>query len=195
MEENTKNTKHHNNDEDDGKLMEHNYDGIQELDNPPPRWIMALFYITIAFAIVYAAYYFWLDVGDTQDTEYVRKSESHDNKYQLANQSSDALVLLDDPNSIEEGKQIFTEMNCAACHGLLGEGNVIGPNITDEFTIHGCDFQSVFNIIKNGNPVKGMTAFKGQISDNKIQLVSSYVISLKGTKPVNAKEAQGEKCD
>ena len=86
-------------------------------------------------------------------------------------------------------------MNCFACHGMNGEGNAIGPNLTDDAWMHGCDFQSVFNIVKNGNPAKGMTAFKGQISDTKIQKVSSYIVSLVGTNPANAKEAQGEKCN
>ena len=67
MKEDTQNSNHQNPEVEDEKLMEHNYDGIQELDNPPPTWIMALFYITIAIAIIYAAYYFWLDVGDDQD--------------------------------------------------------------------------------------------------------------------------------
>jgi len=195
MEENTKNSKHQNNNDVDENLMDHDYDGIQELNNPAPRWIMAIFYITIAFAIIYAAYYFWLDVGDTQDAEYARKSQIHDAKYQMANQSSNELVILTDAVSLEEGKAIFTEMNCIACHGVVGEGNAIGPNLTDDSWISGCDFQSVFNIIKNGNPVKGMTAFKGQISDAKIQQVSSYVISMKGSNPANAKAPQGEKCN
>ncbi len=179
----------------DDKLMDHDYDGIQELDNPPPTWIMAIFYITIAFAIIYAAYYFWLGVGDSQDAEYARKSQKHDEQYQIANLSSDYLVLLTDASAIEEGKIIYNEMNCFACHGMNGEGNAIGPNITDEYWISGCDFKSVFSIIKNGNPAKGMTAFKGQISDDKIQKVSSYVLTLKGTNPANAKDPQGEKCE
>ena len=172
----------------------HNYDGIEELDNPPPRWIMALFYITIAFAIIYGAYYFWLDVGDHQDAEYARKSAKHDQKFQVANLSSDELVLLTDAADLEEGKKIYSDMNCFACHGMNGEGNAIGPNMTDDYWIHGCDFQSVFNVIKNGEPAKGMTAFKGQISDSQIQKVSSYVISLMGSNPANAKAAQGELC-
>ena len=179
----------------DEKLMDHNYDGIQELDNPPPRWIMAIFYITIAFAIIYAANYFWLGVGDSQDEEYVRKSMKHDQKYKIANMSSDDLVLLTDATAIEEGKTIYSEMNCFACHGMSGEGNAVGPNMTDDYWIHGCDFKSVFNIIKNGNPAKGMTAFKGQISDEKIQKVSSYILTMKGTNPANAKDPQGEKCE
>lgn len=179
----------------DDHIMDHNYDGIQELDNPPPRWIMALFYITIGFSIIYGAYYFWLDVGDHQDTEYVKKSEKHDEKFHIANLSSDELVLLSDADDLEEGKTIFKEMNCFACHGMNGEGNAIGPNLTDEFWLTGCKFQNVFNTIKNGVPAKGMTAFKGQMSDDKIQKVASYVLSLSGTNPANAKAPQGEKCE
>lgn len=178
----------------DEKLMDHDYDGIQELDNPPPRWIMAIFYITIAFAILYGAYYFWLGVGDTQDEEYARKSAQHDKEYEIKKLSGEDLVLLTDAESIAEGKKIFSEMNCFACHGMNGEGNAIGPNLTDEYWINGCDFKSVFNIIKNGKSAKGMTAFKGQLSDEKIQKVGSYIVSLKETNPANAKAPQGEKC-
>lgn len=195
MKEDTQNSNHQNPEIEDEKIMEHDYDGIQELDNPPPTWIMAMFYITIAISIIYAAYYFWLDVGDTQDMEYARKSELHDSKYQLVNKSSEDLMLLIDETSLAEGKQIYTDMNCFTCHGLNGEGNAIGPNLTDDFSIHGCDFQSVFSIVKNGNPVKGMAAFKGQISDAKIQIVSSYVMSLRNTNPDNPKDPQGESCE
>ena len=86
-------------------------------------------------------------------------------------------------------------MSCFACHGMNGEGNAIGPNLTDNAWISGCDFPSVFNMIKNGNPAKGMTAFRTQLSDAKIQQVASYVLSLRGTDPANAKEPQGEQCE
>jgi len=76
----TDNTQH---DPHDKHMTDHNYDGIQELDNPPPIWIMALFYITIGFSIIYGAYYFWLKQGDHQDAEYIRKSETHNQKYRL----------------------------------------------------------------------------------------------------------------
>lgn len=178
----------------DEKLMDHDYDGINELDNPPPRWIMAIFYITIGFSILYGAYYFWLGVGDSQDEEYARKSAMHDEKYQAAGISADELVQLTAAADIEEGKQIFNEMNCFACHGMNGEGNPVGPNLTDDFWIHGCSFQNVFNIIKNGNPGKGMTAFKSQLSDERIQKVASYVMTLRGTNPPNAKAPQGVEC-
>lgn len=196
MEENTQNSQPLGDGDMETHDAEHNYDGIQELDNPPPRWIMALFYITIGFSIIYAAYFFWYDVGDLQDAQYVKKSEQHDAKYQMATSSpDDALMALTDPADIEAGKAIYTEMSCFACHGMNGEGNAIGPNLTDNAWISGCDFQSVFNIIKNGNPTKGMTAFKTQLSDSRIQLVATYVLSLKGSNPANAKEAQGEECE
>jgi len=179
----------------DEKLMDHDYDGIQELDNPPPLWIMAIFYITIGFSIIYGAYFFWLGVGDSQDAEYARKSANHDKEYQMKSMASEDLVLLTEAADIDEGKAIYKEMNCFACHGMNGEGNAIGPNLTDDHWIHGCEFSNVFNIIKNGESLKGMTAFKGQLSDEKIQKVSSYVVSLKGSNPENAKAPQGDKCE
>ena len=174
---------------------EHNYDGIQELDNPPPRWIMAIFYITIGFSIIYAAYFFWFDVGDLQDAQYVKKSQIHDTKYQMASAGPEELMALTDAADIEAGKAIFSEMSCFACHGMNGEGNAIGPNLCDNAWINGCDFQSVFSIIKNGKPAKGMAAYKTQLSDSRIQLSASYVLSLRGSNPANAKEAQGEQCE
>lgn len=174
---------------------EHNYDGIQELDNPPPRWIMAIFYLTIGFSIIYAAYFFWLDVGDLQDAQYAKKSQIHDTRYQMASSAPDELGALTGAADIEAGKAIYNEMSCFACHGMNGEGNAIGPNLCDDSWLHGCDFQSVFNIIKNGMPAKGMAAYKTQLSDSRIQGVASYVISLRGSNPANAKEPQGEKCE
>jgi len=195
MEENTHKSPDEATPEVDEHLSEHTYDGIEELDNPPPRWIMMLFYITIGFSIVYAAYFFWFDVGDLQEAQYAKKSELHDAKYQMVSGSGEEMTVLSDAADIEEGAGIYTEMACFACHGMLGEGNAIGPNLTDNFWISGCDFQSIFNIIKNGNPAKGMTAFKTQLSDNRIQKVASYVVSLKGSNPSNAKEPQGEACE
>ena len=175
-------------------IEEHEYDGIKELDNPPPGWIMAIFYLTIGISILYGAYYYWLKVGPTQDEEYVSAVEKA--KVQFASATPEgAFVLLTDEVSLNAGKEVYAAMNCAACHGTAGEGNAIGPNLTDNAWIHGCSFDEVFNIIKNGFPTKGMTAFKGQINDEKISQVASYVISLKGSNPANAKEPQGITCD
>ena len=199
MEENTHNKSQNNTVKGSPDMEdlhdEHSYDGIEELDNPPPVWIMAIFYITIGFSIIYAAYFFWLDVGDDQDEKYARKSELHDAKYQLAGQQTEEMGILTAESDLAEGASIYQSMSCFACHGMSGEGNAIGPNLTDNYWISGCDFQSVFLIVKNGNPAKGMTAFRAQLSDTKIQQVSSYVLSLVGTNPPNAKEPQGEQCE
>lgn len=188
-------TENNQHDQHDEKLMDHNYDGIQELDNPPPLWIMALFYITIGFSILYGAYYFWLKQGAHQDEEYAKRSAAHEEKYNLNNQSVGEIVLLTDAASLEDGKTIYKEMNCFACHGMNGEGNAIGPNMTDEYWIHGCKIQDLVTVIKNGVPAKGMAPYKGQLSEEKIQKVASYLLSLKGTNPANAKAPQGEKCN
>ena len=175
-------------------LMDHDYDGIKELDNPPPNWIMAIFYITIAFSFYYGLYYFVLD-GPSQDEEYLIKSAEHDAKYASINADTGPLVLLTDDESIAEGKDLYVQMNCAACHGALGEGNAIGPNLTDEYWLHGCDFDAIFDIIKNGKVTKGMTAFKNQMTDVQIQKLTSYMISdMVGSNPPNAKDIQGKEC-
>jgi cytochrome c oxidase cbb3-type subunit III len=174
---------------------EHNYDGIEELDNPPPGWIMFIFYLTIGFSILYGAYYFWIGVGPDQHEEYARAVLQAQGPGDGENAGM-LMALLTDEASIAEGKTIWADMNCATCHGPDGGGNAIGPNLTDEFWINGCDFEAVFNIIKNGQPLKGMTPFKTQLSDERIQKVASYVLaSLTGTTPQDPKEPQGEKCE
>lgn len=184
-----------NNENVDKNLTDHEYDGIKELDNPPPTWIMAIFFITILFSLLYAAHYFWFGQGESQDKEYITQVNEYTLEFEKNKQKTGELVLLKDEVSLTEGESIFNEMNCFTCHGKSGEGNAVGPNLVDDFWIHGCDFNSVFNIIKNGNPAKGMTPFKAQLSDTKIQKVTSFVLlKLKGSNPENPKAAQGVEC-
>ena len=178
----------------DEKLMDHDYDGIQELDNPAPAWIMAIFYITITFAVFYGAYYFWFGQGPTQEEEYIADCKAHDAEYKAAQGNSADIKLLTDEASLAEGAQIFVEMGCTACHGAKGEGNAIGPNLTDNSWINGCGFDNVFNTIKNGK-APSMPEFKSKMSEQKIQKVASYILgTLHGSNPENAKAAQGEEC-
>lgn len=179
----------------DEHLTDHSYDGIGELDNPPPRWIMAIFYITIGFSIIYGAYYFWLDVGDDQVTRYEKKSALHDVKYNMVSGENEEMGFLATDEDLQGGKAIFMEMNCFTCHGMNLEGNAIGPNLVDNYAIHGCGFQDMFNVVKNGVPARGMTPFKAQLSDTRIQKVVSYIHSMKGSEPPNAREPQGEICE
>jgi cytochrome c oxidase cbb3-type subunit III len=174
-------------------IEDHEYDGIKELDNPPPGWIMAVFYLTIGLSILYGAYFFWLHVGDQQEAEFVKSVEIAKIKYNKE-PAIGTIAQLSDNESIAAGKAIFTAMNCITCHGSNGEGNAIGPNLTDNYWLHGCKFEDIFNTIKNGNPSKGMIAFKAQLTDEKIKQVASYIMSLKGSNPANGKAPQGEPC-
>ena len=91
---------------------------------------------------------------------------------------------------MNEGKAIYAK-SCATCHGAEGQGNV-GPNLTDNYWIHGGTINDVFLTIKQGVPQKGMIPWEKQLTPLQIQQVASYIISLKGTNPPNPKEPQGE---
>lgn len=173
----------------------HDYDGIQELDNRMPPWLQSLFYATILFAAVYSAYYFG-GFGDMQLAELdkeIATAEMEKKAYMEqvgASMDENSVTLLTEKAGIEQGKKIFQE-KCTACHGAEGGGSV-GPNLTDDYWLHGAGIQSLFKVIKYGVPEKGMISWEKQLSPADIQKVASYVVSLKGTKPANAKEPQGE---
>jgi len=182
----------------DKKLMDnHDYDGIKELDNDPPAWLMWIFWITIFFGAIYLGHYILFKEGDSQAAEY--ENEVADAK--KAGLSKDTLkfdetkiVLLNDSVNLEAGKKLFAEKICITCHGIMGEGNAVGPNLADEYWINGGSPENVFKVIKYGVPAKGMTPFKDQLSNEKIlQLVSYVMVKIKGSNPPNAKAPQGTK--
>lgn len=174
----------------------HDYDGIRELDNRLPPWWLALFYGTIIFAFGYMYNYHWSGSGwssTKQWEEEVRIGDKQKKAYltRMANKvNEETVTYLDDPASLDMGKLIFNN-NCIACHGTLGEGNNIGPNLTDEYWIHGGGVKNVFKTIKYGVKEKGMIAWKEQIKPSEMQKLASYVVSLQGTNPPNAKAKQG----
>jgi cytochrome c oxidase cbb3-type subunit 3 len=176
----------------------HDYDGIQELDNRMPPWLQSLFYATILFAAVYSAYYFG-GFGDMQLAELdkeIATAEIEKKAYMEqvgASIDENSVTLLTEKAGIEQGKKIFQE-KCTACHGAEG-GGTVGPNLTDGYWLHGAGIQNLFKVIKYGVPEKGMISWEKQLSPTDIQKVASYVVSLKGTKPANAKEPQGEIAD
>jgi cytochrome c oxidase cbb3-type subunit 3 len=179
--------------EENKLLLPHDFDGIKELDNDPPSWFMYLFYITIFFAVIYIFHFHIFKQGALQDQEYAEEVAAANATLQQNLDPAAALVAFTDAENLAAGKAIFTEKLCATCHGNLGEGNAIGPNLTDEFWIHGGSFQNIVDIITIGAPAKGMTPFKDQLKPEQIVQVSSYIASLKGSNPANAKAAQGEK--
>ena len=177
-------------DELDEKLMDHDYDGIKELDNPAPAWIMAIFYITIFIAVMYGAYYFWFDQGLNQEQEYALENKEYAEKY-ASKISNEPLALLTDKASIAEGQAIFAKQ-CIACHGIKGEGG-IGANLTDNTWIHGCDFDAVNKIINDGAP-NGMPGYKAQMSGKNVQQVVSYILIELKDKGISGKASEGEVC-
>ncbi len=177
-------------------LLDHNYDGIQELDNNLPPWWIALFYIGVFVGSSYFLYYHYFDYGLSSgeayalEMKYAEEAQSRflERQANLVNESTVEALL--DEASIAGGAAIF-KTSCAACHGFKGEG-LVGPNLTDDYWIHGGDIKSVFKTVKYGVPQKGMIAWKTQMNSASMHQVSSYIMTLKGTNPPNQKEAQGE---
>ena len=177
-------------------LMEHDFDGIKELDNRIPPWFNYLFYATVIFGIIYMLDYHVFKTGKLPAQEY--QEEMQKAALQRAELiRSGALVnennvtRLTDASALNNGKEIF-KANCVPCHGEKGQG-IIGPNLTDEYWIHGGGIKNVFKTIKYGVPAKGMLTWEGKLNPREIQEVASYVLSLQGTNPPNAKPPQGQK--
>jgi len=175
-------------------LLDHEYDGIRELDSKIPPWFLWLFYLTIAFSIFYMFDYHILKSSPLQDEEYaIQVKEAEVERAALMNSGAflneESVTLLTDPSAIDAGKQIFTT-NCVACHAADG-GGLVGPNLTDDNWIHGGGIKNVFKTIKYGVTAKGMIAWQSQLNPKQMQDVSSYVISLHGTTPANPKAPEG----
>lgn len=162
-------------------LMDHEYDGIQELDNNLPPWWVWGFYATIVFAIVYLFSFHFFKTGDLQEVEYKKEmaqAEKEVNAYldkMAMNVDENTATLLTDDAAIQSGKSIFTA-NCVSCHKQNGEGDV-GPNLTDKFWIYGNDIKQVFATIKNGTG-KGMPDHATKLNPIQLQQVASFVLQL-----------------
>jgi cytochrome c oxidase cbb3-type subunit 3 len=183
--------------EEKAKLMgNHSYDGITELDNFMPPWLQWVFVSTIVVAVIYFVHYTVLGTGATGIEEYqeelriealaaeVRKAT------QAAGIDENSVVFDESQGAISAGKTIF-ESNCAACHAADGGGGV-GPNLTDEYWLHGGSINDVFTVVKYGVIEKGMIPWQDQLSPEQMQQVASYILTLKGTSPANPKAPQGD---
>lgn len=176
-------------------LTDHDYDGIRELDNNLPPWWLYSFYVSIVFAFIYLLNYHVFKTGDLQIAEYEESIVQGNleieefKKTQKLNIDETNVFLLTDKSDIDKGKKVFMN-NCVACHGANGEGGV-GPNLTDDYWIHGGSTKDVFKLIKYGNPEKGMQSWKKLLGAVEIQQVTSYIKSIKGTVE-GGKEPQGD---
>ncbi len=172
----------------------HDFDGIQEYDNDLPPWWKYMFYVTIVFAVGYMLHYHVFRTGALQAEEYEMEMQQAALIAAQNVEDPNAVTnfeVLTDAGALESGKAIYLQ-NCAACHGQAGEGTV-GPNLTDEYWIHGGDVNDIFKTVKFGVPSKGMVPWQGKLTKDQMLEVSSYILSLQGSNPPNAKEAQGEK--
>lgn len=174
------------------QILDHDYDGIREYDNPLPRWWLALFWFGVVFGIVYVPYYLF-GPGPLAAEEYAAEmaAAAAAMPEKKAPSDADLLAAQKDEARIAKGKETFVKL-CAACHVADG-GGLVGPNLTDAFWIHGGSMADVVQVITEGVPEKGMISWKTQLSPEEIVDVSAYVKSLVGTTPANPKEPQGEK--
>ncbi|MCF6360495.1 MAG: c-type cytochrome [Cyclobacteriaceae bacterium] len=178
-------------------MLDHNYDGIRELDNHLPPWWKWLFYITIIWGVVYLIGHHFTGWFPLQEEEYeIAMAEA--NKEKEANLAANAeaggfdestLEYTADAAMIEAGKKTFGR-NCTTCHGQ-GGGGIAGPNLTDDYWIHGGSIKDIFRVVKEGVPNTAMIQWSNQLSPTQIQEVSNYVMFIRGTNPENALKPQG----
>ncbi|WP_190811046.1 cbb3-type cytochrome c oxidase N-terminal domain-containing protein [Flagellimonas sp. S3867] len=177
-------------------ILDHNYDGIRELDNVLPPWWVYLFYGTIIFGVIYMVRFHV--TGDyTQAEEY--EQEVAEARLAIEEYKKTAKDLVD-VNTVEflseaadlaAGEKIFIA-NCVACHMADGGGG-IGPNLTDEYWILGGGIKNIFSTVsEGGRDGKGMIAWKQSLKPLEIAQVSSYIMTMEGTMPANPKAAEGE---
>jgi cytochrome c oxidase cbb3-type subunit 3 len=176
-------------------LLDHDYDGIKELDNSLPPWWKYGFYFTILVGVIYLLRFHVFHSGPTPEEEYnkeMRVAAAQIDEYRKKSNDmvDEKTVTMGDRASIERGQKIFSS-NCFACHGAKGEGGV-GPNLTDDYWLHGGTINEVFRTIKYGVPEKGMQSWEKTYSPAQIKDLASFVKSLKGTNPPNAKAPQGD---
>ncbi|MEM7007644.1 MAG: cbb3-type cytochrome c oxidase N-terminal domain-containing protein [Thermodesulfobacteriota bacterium] len=187
------------NEDKDLLIKGHDYDGIQELNNPLPAWWLMTFYITIVFSVVYYSYYTFFG-GPTSDEELAQKMNVIMSEQETAQETTSGkseeyyLALLDKPEVLDQGKNEYM-LKCMPCHGNLGQG-LIGPNFTDDYWIHGDgSITAILKVANDGVPEKGMVPWRGVVPEETLEAVSAYIYTLHGTNPPGAKEPQGEKVE
>ena len=177
-------------------VLDHNYDGIRELDNNLPPWWVYMFYASIVFAVIYMLRYHVFD-GTNQREEYeieVAQAKAEIEEYKKNNKDlidADSVELLTDAKDLAAGQTLYVE-SCVACHKDDGGGG-IGPNLTDDYWILGGGIKNIYHTIsEGGRPGKGMVAWKTELKPSEMAQVASYVISLHGTDPVGGKDPEGD---
>ncbi len=175
------------------RLLAHDYDGIQEYDNPMPRWWVYVFWATIVFAAIYAINIGPIGIGKGRIAEYEADMAAARAKYATASgptiDPATLAKLAKDPATLATGKALFAT-NCAACH-RADAGGLIGPNLTDDYWLHGGTLPEIYATVTNGVPAKGMPTWGKVLKPNQVAAAAVYVASLHGSNPPNPKPPQG----
>jgi cytochrome c oxidase cbb3-type subunit 3 len=177
------------------KLLEHDYDGIQEFDNPLPSWWLATFYGAVVFSVFYFGYYH-IGPGASPEMEMeedlaaVRSIQKSKQGNESPLTEADLMAVFNDSGKRQLGAAVFKD-KCSSCHGMKGEG-LIGPNLTDDFWLHGNGtLLAIMQTVSDGVPEKGMPPWKGLLKKEEILDVVAHVKGLRGSHPANAKASQG----
>jgi cytochrome c oxidase cbb3-type subunit 3 len=182
----------------DRYLGGHEYDGIRELDNKLPRWWLYLFYVTIIFSVIYLVGFHITEWWPLQEVEYENEIAAAKSSLPVNPHESidlNALASMTDEGDLAAGQEIYNKI-CVTCHGKFGEG-LVGPNMTDMFWIHGdttinaIRVQDLYKVMLTGVIEKGMISYKDQLTPTQFQQVISFIFTLQGTNPANAKAPEG----
>jgi cytochrome c oxidase cbb3-type subunit 3 len=182
---------------DEDRLLEHDYDGIREYDNPMPRWWLLILWVSVLWSVVYALNIVpGVGSGPGRIQQYERSMAAAREKYGEPGAATgavdDATVLAaaSDPARVAAGGQLFTTY-CAACHRADG-GGIIGPNLTDDYWLHGNQPSAIHRTVSEGVLEKGMPAWNAVLNPDQVLEVVAYVMSIHGSHPADPKAPQGE---
>jgi cytochrome c oxidase cbb3-type subunit 3 len=178
----------------DPLLLDHDYDGIQELDNKLPRWWVWLFNLTILFAAGYLLYYHVLRKGNLMAAQYQEEMALGARIKTEAMQGFENTIASLQPSKEQDvlarGSATFATL-CSPCHAPDG-GGLVGPNLCDDYWIHGSNFVDNVRTIWNGVPSKGMVTWKNTLRPRQIYEVASFIYTLRGTHPKHPKPPENQ---
>lgn len=175
-------------------LRPHEFDGIQEYDNKLPNWWLWILYGSIAFSLAYWVFFHTLHVGrlprETFQVEMVAAAEAQLARMSAGGLTDESLALMATiPAKVAEGRKLF-EQYCVVCHADQGQG-LVGPNLTDDYWIHGAKPLDLHKVVTSGVPAKGMAAWGNQLGPARVEAAVAYVISIQG-KHVPGKAPEGQ---
>jgi cytochrome c oxidase cbb3-type subunit 3 len=178
-------------------IKAHVYDGIEEFDNKLPNWWLWIMYGTVAFGLLYWIVFHTLEVKplprEKFALEMMAAQEAELARMEAAGVDNDMLLAMTEmPAKVAEGRELFVK-HCVACHLDDGRG-LVGPNLTDDAWIHGCQPMDMLKTVSDGVAAKGMPSWANQLGPSRMQAVVSYVLTIRDTNVAGGKAPEGEPC-